>query len=186
MKRITYNRAVQIESKHKKRKAFFNAALNTLRIMQHFPLVISIAFVLITAILISAQRLPVKTYTVADGLLRDTVFKIKQDSRGFLWLCTAEGVSRFDGYAFTNFTTADGLPDRHVNDFLETKNGIIYLATDKGLARLNTTKIPDLPGSQTAYAPSGTIVLSGRYSPQLGHTLNIFTFHYTQAVEHFV
>ncbi len=70
-----------------------------------------------------AERLPIKTYTVADGLLRDNVTKIKQDSRGFLWFCTAEGVSRFDGYAFTNFTTADGLPDRHVNDFLDTKEG---------------------------------------------------------------
>ncbi len=84
-----------------------------------------------------AERLPVKTYTVADGLLRDNVFKIKQDSRGFLWFCTVEGVSRFDGYEFTNFTTDDGLPDRHANDFLETADGTIYIATDKGLARLN-------------------------------------------------
>ena len=87
----------------------------------------------------SGERLPVKTYTVGDGLLRDSVSKIKQDSRGFLWFCTAEGVSRFDGYAFTNFTTADGLPERHVNDFLETRNGTIYIATDGGLARLNPT-----------------------------------------------
>src|SRR4051812_36752606 len=56
-----------------------------------------------------ASRLPVKTYVVADGLLRDTIYKIKQDSRGFLWFCTAEGVSRFDGYSFTNFTAKDGL-----------------------------------------------------------------------------
>src|SRR5258706_1622097 len=88
---------------------------------------------------VSAERLTVKTYTVADGLLRDSVVKINQDSRGFLWLCSAEGISRFDGYAFTNFTTNDGLPDRHVNDFLETKSGQIYLATDKGLVRLNPT-----------------------------------------------
>ena len=54
---------------------------------------------------IHAERLPIKTYTVADGLLRDSVQKIKQDSRGFLWFCTAEGVSRFDGESFTNFTT---------------------------------------------------------------------------------
>jgi ligand-binding sensor domain-containing protein/signal transduction histidine kinase len=86
---------------------------------------------------IQAERLPVKTYTVADGLLRDTVYKIKQDSRGFLWFCTGEGISRFDGVGMTNFTVADGLPNREVHDFLETKNGTIYLATDKGLARLN-------------------------------------------------
>ena len=86
-----------------------------------------------------AEHLPVKTYTVADGLLRDEVNLIKQDSRGFLWLCTAEGVSRFDGYNFTNFTAADGLPDGKVNDFLETNGGDYLFATDKGLAKLNPT-----------------------------------------------
>ena len=99
------------------------------------------AIVLLCAAVFYAERLPVKTYTVADGLLRDEVFKIKQDSRGFLWFCTIEGVSRFDGYAFTNFTTDDGLPDRHVNDFLETRGGAIYLATDQGLAKLDPSGI---------------------------------------------
>ncbi|MCY7345815.1 MAG: histidine kinase [Pyrinomonadaceae bacterium] len=96
-------------------------------------------FVFIFSGFLQAERLPIKTYTVADGLLRDNVYRIRQDSRGFLWFCTAEGISRFDGYAFKNFTTADGLPERHANDFLETKNGTIYIATDGGLARLNPT-----------------------------------------------
>ena len=55
--------------------------------------------------LVRAELLPVKTYTTADGLLRDEVYRIKQDSRGFLWFCTADGLSRFDGYGFTNYTT---------------------------------------------------------------------------------
>ena len=84
-----------------------------------------------------AQRLPIKTYTAADGLLRDEAYKIKQDSRGFMWFCTQEGVSRFDGVGMTNFTVADGLPDHSAEDFLETKTGTIYIATGKGLARLN-------------------------------------------------
>lgn len=86
---------------------------------------------------VSAERLPVKTYTVADGLLRDIVYRIKQDSRGFLWFCTAEGISRFDGAGMTNFTVRDGLPARFVHDFLETRDGAILIATGKGLARLN-------------------------------------------------
>ncbi len=56
-----------------------------------------IALVLFLPSTAKAERLPVKTYTVADGLLRDNVLKIKQDSRGFLWFCTDEGISRFDG-----------------------------------------------------------------------------------------
>ncbi len=104
-----------------------------------------LAFVLFSPPVSKSERLPVKTYTVADGLLRDNVFKIRPDSRGFLWFCTAEGISRFDGYAFTNFTTADGLPERHVNDFLETRSGAIYIATDGGLARLNPTGLANSP-----------------------------------------
>lgn len=106
---------------------------------QCFRLIGCLALVLIFTLISNAERLPIKTYTVADGLLRDNIYKIKQDSRGFLWFCTVEGVSRFDGYAFTNFTMNDGLPDRHVNDFLETRNGTIWIATDAGLAKLNPT-----------------------------------------------
>ena len=127
------------------------------------------AFVWFAAILflpsaLKAEHLPIKTYTVADGLLRDSISKITQDSRGFLWFCTAEGVSRFDGVEMTNFTVADGLPARQVNDFLETGNGMIYIATDKGLARLNpnglrastenplfTTVLPDNPKSEKKF-----------------------------------
>ncbi len=116
---------------------------------RRFALSGSIALVLLLALISNAERLPIKTYTVADGLLRDNVFKIKQDSRGFFWFCTVEGVSRFDGYAFTNFTTGDGLPERHVNDFLETHSGTIYLATGGGLARLNPTGIR-APQSETS------------------------------------
>ena len=86
---------------------------------------------------VRGERLPVKTYTVADGLLRDDVRKIMQDSHGFLWFGTFDGVSRFDGYGFTNFRPEDGLPHRRVNDILETKSGAIWIATDAGLARLN-------------------------------------------------
>jgi len=109
-----------------------------LNFLQIFPaLVFLVGCVFLFVFLTPAERLPVKTYTVADGLLRDTVYRIRQDSRGFLWFCTNEGISRFDGAGMTNFTVADGLPDRLVNDFLETASGQIYIATRKGLARLN-------------------------------------------------
>ncbi len=108
---------------------------------RQFARLVCVGLIFVFSIIANAEHLPIKTYTVADGLLRDTVSKIKQDSRGFLWFCTAEGISRFDGYAFTKFTVADGLPNRFVEDFIETKSGVIYLATDNGLARLNPNGI---------------------------------------------
>src|SRR5450759_3536736 len=53
----------------------------------------------------------------------------------FLWFCTAVGLSRFDGYRFTNYTTAQGLPDNEIEDFLETRAGVYWVATAGGLCR---------------------------------------------------
>ncbi|PWT92886.1 MAG: hypothetical protein C5B55_05475 [Blastocatellia bacterium] len=65
--------------------------------------------------------------------------QIKQDSRGFIWMIAGDGISRFDGYTFTNYTTDDGLPDRRVNDLLETRSGVYWIATESGLCRFNPT-----------------------------------------------
>jgi signal transduction histidine kinase/ligand-binding sensor domain-containing protein len=111
-------------------------------------MVLTAAVLLALSLVIHAERLPVRTYTIADGLLRDTTGHMFQDSHGFMWFCTADGVSRFDGYGFINFTTDDGLPERHVNDVVEMPDGTIFLATGGGLARLNPKGIrgsPDNP-----------------------------------------
>ena len=89
-----------------------------------------------------AEQLPVKIYTTADGLARDQINKIVQDSHGFLWFCTTEGLSRFDGYKFTNYTTANGLPSGLVTDFLETRDGTYLVATANGLSRFNPLGTP--------------------------------------------
>jgi signal transduction histidine kinase/ligand-binding sensor domain-containing protein len=81
-----------------------------------------------------AGKIPFKSYTTAEGLAHDRVNRIVRDSRGFLWFCTGEGLSRFDGYEFKNYTQADGLPHRNVNDLLELGDGTYLVATDDGLA----------------------------------------------------
>src|SRR5580765_6975858 len=92
--------------------------------------------------LTSAERLPIKTYTTADGLAHNTVNKIVRDSRGFLWFCTEEGLSRFDGYTFTNYRTEQGLPHPSVNDLIETHAGDYWIATNGGLVHFNPRGIP--------------------------------------------
>jgi len=86
---------------------------------------------------VSGQRLPLKSYTVADGLPNNVINKIVRDSRGFLWFCTGEGLSRFDGYSFTNYGVDQGLPHTAVNDFLETRGGELWIATNGGLVLFN-------------------------------------------------
>lgn len=87
--------------------------------------------------LVLAERLPLRSYTTGDGLAHNEINKIVRDSRGFLWFCTADGLSRFDGYGFTNFGTDQGLPQGNVTDLLETRSGEYWLATSGGLVHFN-------------------------------------------------
>src|SRR5262245_38739596 len=86
-----------------------------------------------------AEQLPIQAYTTAEGLANNHVKRIKSDSHGFLWLCTDEGLSRFDSHSFTNYTIRDGLPHPWVNDLLETRDGAYWVATDGGVCRYHPT-----------------------------------------------
>lgn len=83
-----------------------------------------------------AEKLPTTIYTTGQGLAHNNVQKVVADSRGFIWFATREGLSRFDGYAFTNYGADEGLPGGAVNDILETRDGVYLIATSGGLARL--------------------------------------------------
>src|SRR5690242_8738431 len=80
-----------------------------------------------------SETLAIRSYTVVDGLAHDHVSHIYRDSHDFLWMCTDDGLSRFDGRRFVNYTTADGLPHIHVNDIIETRTGDYWVATDGGV-----------------------------------------------------
>ena len=88
------------------------------------------------------DRLPLQEFTTANGLAGNSINKIVRDSRGFLWFCTEEGLSRFDGYNFINYGTQQGLPQSGVNDLIETKAGEYWLANNSGLVHLNPKGSP--------------------------------------------
>ncbi len=72
------------------------------------------------------------------ALSQNTILCLMQDSRGFIWIGTWDGLNRFDGYSFKLFTQnlsnpEKGLSDRTVNDIEEDVFGNIWIATDRGL-----------------------------------------------------
>ena len=79
-----------------------------------------------------AERLPISRYTIAEGLPHDRVYCLSRDSRGFLWFCTAEGLSRFDGHEFKTYDRTAGLPHALINDLLETRAGAYWVASNGG------------------------------------------------------
>jgi signal transduction histidine kinase/ligand-binding sensor domain-containing protein len=84
----------------------------------------------------SGQQSIFKTYTVGDGLVNNFVRRIYQDSKGFLWIATWEGLSKYDGNHFTNFTESNGLSHSLVNDVVELPSGEMYVAMNNGTVDL--------------------------------------------------
>ncbi|MFL5765192.1 MAG: sensor histidine kinase [Bacteroidia bacterium] len=65
-------------------------------------------------------------YTTIDGLPSSETYDIIQDSKGYIWIATDRGVSRFNGYTFRNFTTSEGLVDNTVLSLKEDVKGRIW------------------------------------------------------------
>ena len=70
-------------------------------------------------------------YTVYDGLVANPIRCIYQDSKGFIWIGTFEGLSRYDGYRFTNYTASNGLSHNFINSFFEV-DGKLLIAENNG------------------------------------------------------
>jgi ligand-binding sensor domain-containing protein/signal transduction histidine kinase len=92
----------------------------------------------VSFLFLKGELLPIRTYTVADGLAADSVYGIVADSRGFLWFSTSEGLSRFDGYRFVTYGEEEGLPHALVTALIETRSGDHWIGTPRGLSRIST------------------------------------------------
>jgi two-component sensor histidine kinase len=65
-------------------------------------------------------------YSTDEGLPSSEVYDIIQDRKGYMWIATDRGVSRYNGYTFQNFTTNDGLINNTVFFIYEDWKGRIW------------------------------------------------------------
>ncbi len=77
----------------------------------------------------------IKQYSEMAGLVNNSCKNVYRDSRGFLWVGTYKGLSRFDGKQFVNYGIEDGLPGAAITQISEDTLGFIYIATPTGIAR---------------------------------------------------
>lgn len=78
---------------------------------------------------LTAQKLSYRQYSVNEGLAASTVYGMVQDHDGYIWMATENGVSRFNGYEFDNFTLKDGLPGNEVLKIhLDSKGRVWFLS----------------------------------------------------------
>lgn len=75
---------------------------------------------------VTAQNLSMRQYTVDNGLPSSEVYHVFQDSKGYIWMATDMGLSRFDGHKFTTFDNDQGLPENTVFEIYEDPFGKIW------------------------------------------------------------
>lgn len=72
-------------------------------------------------------------YTTNEGLSSNTCLSLLEDSRGFIWIGTAEGLNRFDGHRFRKYfhdpTNSNSICGNTVTCMEEDKSGMLWLGT---------------------------------------------------------
>jgi signal transduction histidine kinase/ligand-binding sensor domain-containing protein/CheY-like chemotaxis protein/HPt (histidine-containing phosphotransfer) domain-containing protein len=92
-----------------------------------------------------APALILQHLTTADGLPQGTVFTTLQDSQGFVWLGTEDGLIRYDGSELVRYAYSpearDGLPGNYIYQVVEDADHDLWIAIkDAGLARWNRAR----------------------------------------------
>lgn len=119
---------------------------------------LSAALFLLAALPVCAQQLSTRHYDVSDGLAHSHVQAIHQDHKGYIWFGTWEGLSRFDGYRFTNYGERDGLGHVIINAITEDRQGRLWVGTNGGgVSRLidDPREAPSSHPYESAPAASG-------------------------------
>lgn len=109
------------------------------------------------------------TLGIQEGLSDNSVQALHQDSLGFLWFGTREGLNKFDGLAFTVYTAdlddPDSLSDSTITALSETADGALWVGTQEGgLNRLDPktqafTQVNLHESSETIFDPTINILL---------------------------
>ncbi|MFA6469755.1 MAG: two-component regulator propeller domain-containing protein [Bacteroidota bacterium] len=73
------------------------------------------------------------------------IFALFEDSKGILWIGCLNGLFRYDGNRFTQYTMADGLPHDDVRTIVEDRSGGLWIGTVNGLSRFENGKLTVFP-----------------------------------------
>ena len=93
-----------------------------------------IVFLLIISSRLSAQELSIKQFRVENGLPTDIVRTIAQDTLGYLWFGTDDGLIKFDGNTFTSYPNAT--PGTSIKSIYTCDDGKIFALSDMGLTQI--------------------------------------------------
>lgn len=97
------------------------------------PLLCSCLLLCISSVRLAAQQYSFINYSIEDGLAQSQVLSIFQDDKGYVWMGTYGGLSRYDGKSFVNYSKGDGLLDNRINCIIQGPDKKLLFATLGGI-----------------------------------------------------
>lgn len=85
------------------------------------------------------HKLNFKNITIEEGLSHSKVTTIFQDSYGYMWFGTYDGLNRYDGHSFDIYKyneTKKSISSNNIVDIFEDNNGYIWIATPRGINKI--------------------------------------------------
>ncbi|MFC2104740.1 two-component regulator propeller domain-containing protein [Bacteroidota bacterium] len=102
---------------------------------------IIIFLILSNSIWSQSKQIRFKSLTIDDGLSLSSVYSIYQDSKGFMWFCTEDGLNRYDGKNFRIFRPNELNPNsishKWIDQIYEDNSGILWFGSRGGITRFN-------------------------------------------------
>ncbi len=117
----------------------------------------TIVCLFLSSVVMHGQTYRFRNYGVENNLPSQVIYTLNQDDKGYLWVGTTEGLSRFDGFRFYKVEFPDSSSGRYPTFSLKDRKGTIWFGCNDGTLFYTagrTLQKVDLPGS------SGTEIVS--------------------------
>lgn len=85
------------------------------------------------------SELRFRNFTINDGLSQSSAMCMVQDQVNSLWIGTQDGLNRYDGHAFENYSSSNtkGLSSDYVRAAAKAKDGSLWFGTNNGLTKFD-------------------------------------------------
>jgi len=97
---------------------------------------------LFSALNVKAEK--VRLFTPNDGLSNSHINQIYQDTKGYIWIATENGLNKFNGYDFEVYLSipndSTSIQSNYVTCVYEDSRGLFWVATSNGLLQYDRAK----------------------------------------------
>src|SRR5258706_9155039 len=99
-----------------------------------------------------------RTYGSESGLGSLAAMRLAQDSDGYLWVGTQDGIYRYDGTRFEHFGLDQGLPSTFVSSLRAARDGSVWACTVAGVAHFDGKRFVVPPALPPRVAPNAIAI----------------------------